>query len=70
MSWKNFFMSLSCIHTEKFPKNMGRKISIASRIREDSDYDDEFIVREEDTMNQIKTAEELIMLAEKYIEKK
>ena len=64
------YFNKNYIHTEKFPKNMGRKISIASRIREDSDYDDEFIVREEDTMNQIKTAEELIMLAEKYIEKK
>ena len=47
---------------------MGRRIADASKIREDSDYDDEFIVSVEDTANQIQTAEELIRLVEKYIE--
>lgn len=39
-------------------------------MREDSDYDDEFIVKQEDTLAQIRTAEELIELVNKYINEK
>ena len=49
---------------------MGRKITRASKIREDSDYDDEFVVKPEDTLEQIQTAEELIKLTEEYIKNK
>lgn len=49
---------------------MGRKIADATSIREDSDYDDEFVVKKEITESQIQTAEELINLAKKYIETK
>lgn len=52
-----------------FPKTMGRSISIASTMREDSDYDDEFVADAEKTLNQIETAEELIKLVEEYINK-
>ena len=52
-----------------FPKTMGRRISIASTMREDSDYDDEFVADAEKTLNQIETAEELIKLVEEYINK-
>ena len=55
------------IKTEKFPKSIGRKISKCSKLREDSDYDDEFTVKPEATHEQIQTAEELIKLVEKYI---
>lgn len=48
---------------------IGRKISQASKVREDSDYDDEFIPTDEETKSQIDTARELIKLVEKYIEK-
>ena len=58
------------VHTEIFPRNMGRKITRASKIREDSDYDDEFVVKPEDTLEQIQTAEELIKLTEEYIKNK
>lgn len=37
--------------------------------REDSDYDDEFIVKSEETEKQIKTAEELLELVQEYIDK-
>ena len=57
------------ISTEIFPKEMGKKIVEASKTREDSDYDDEFIVKAKDTKEQIKTAKELIKLVEKYIDK-
>ena len=46
---------------------MGRRISKASQVREDSDYDDEFIVKAENTQEQIDTAREMIQLVELYI---
>jgi len=56
------------LKTEKFPRAISRKITQASKIREDSDYDDEFIPNDEQTKNQIDTAKELIVLVEKYFE--
>lgn len=56
------------LKTEKFPKQISRKITQASKVREDSDYDDEFIPTDEQTKNQIDTARELIELVEKYLE--
>ena len=46
---------------------IGRKISQAQRIREDSDYDDEYEPSLEKTDQQIETAQELIELIEDYI---
>ncbi len=62
------YFNKNYVHTEIFPKTIGRRIAQASRIREDSDYDDEFVVKPEATNVQIETAEELIELVEKYIE--
>ena len=56
------------INTENFPKKLGYKISLAQSIREDSDYDDEYIASEEKTQTQIETAEELINQVEQYIQ--
>lgn len=64
------YFNKNYIHPETFPKNMGRKIVEASKIREDSDYDDEFIVDPEKTQEQINTAKKLIDLVEKYIDEK
>lgn len=58
------------VNTEIFPKTIGKRIAQANRIREDSDYDDEYIANQEATEAQIKTAEELIELVNKYIESK
>jgi len=55
------------VKTEIFPREIGKRISEANRIREDSDYDDEFIVKQSDTAEQIDTAKRLIELVEKYI---
>ena len=63
------YFNKNYVHTEIFPKNIGRKIMKASKVREDSDYDDEFIVKSEDTLSQIQTAEKLINLVEEYIKK-
>ena len=46
---------------------IGRKISQAQRIREDSDYDDDYEPSFEKTEQQIETARELIKLVEQYI---
>lgn len=57
------------VKTEKFPKIMSKKITQARKIREDSDYDDEFEPTDEQTKMQLDTAEELIKLVEEYLEK-
>ena len=54
------------VNKEKFPKMIGRKISQAQRIREDSDYDD-YEPSFEKTEQQINTAQELIGVVEEYI---
>ena len=58
------------IKTEIFPKIISKKISQASKVREDSDYDDEFEPSAEETSMQIDTARELINLVEKYLKSK
>ena len=55
------------VNKEKFPKMIGRKISQAQRIREDSDYYDDYEPSFEKTEQQINTAQELIGLVEEYI---
>ena len=58
------------VNTEIFPKSFGRRISKANQIREDSDYDDDFLINPEQTEQQIETAEDLIKEVEKYVEEK
>lgn len=62
------YFNKNYINKEIFSRMMGRKIQNASAIREDSDYDDEFIVNADKTNEQLKTAEELIELVDKYID--
>lgn len=50
-----------------FPKMIGRKISQAQKVRDDSDYDDNYEPSYEKTSQQIQTAEEVILLVEEYI---
>ena len=57
------------INTGIFPKKLGHKISLAQSIREDSDYDDEYVPSKEKTKAQIETAEELITKVNEYIKK-
>ena len=58
------------VKTEIFPKMISKKIGQASKVIEDSDYDDEYIPNAEKTKIQIDTAREVIELVEKYIENK
>ena len=62
------YFNKNYVNTEIFPKKLGHKIAEAVTIREDSDYDDEFIVNPKETEKQINTAEELLTLVEKYVE--
>lgn len=64
------YFNKNYIHTEIFPRNIGHKIAEASKIREDSDYDNEFIVKPEETEKQIQTAKELFELVNKYLKAK
>ena len=61
------YFNKNYVNKEIFPKSIGRKIAKASQIREDSDYDDKFIADGMQTLLQIKAAEELVELVEKYL---
>ena len=62
------YFNKNYVHTDIFPKSIGHKIAEANKTREDSDYDDEFIVKPEVTEEQIKTAKELYKLVKEYVE--
>lgn len=64
------YFNKNYVNTEIFPKTIGKRIIQANRIREDSDYDDEYVAKPEATEAQIKTAEELIKLVDEYIKNK
>ena len=64
------YFNKNYINKEIFSKKLGRKIAQAQRIREDSDYDDEYEPSSGKTMQQIETAKELIGEVEKYIKSK
>lgn len=61
------YFNKAYISTEIFSKKIGKKIAQAKRIREDSDYDEEYEPSAETTALQIETAKELIELVEKYL---
>ena len=63
------YFNKNYVYPEIFPRKIGSKIADASSVREDSDYDDEYIVKPEDTLKQIETAKELLKLVEEYIDK-
>ena len=61
------YFNKNYVNTEIFPKTIGRRISKANQIREDSDYDDKFEADRIQTELQLKTAEELLQLVQNYI---
>ncbi len=61
------YFNKNYIKTEIFPRKLGKRIILASKIREDSDYDEEYEPSNEATFLQIETAKELTTLVEKYI---
>lgn len=63
------YFNKNYVKTEIFPRQIGRRIILASKVREDSDYDDEYDPSSESTYSQIETSRELIELVEKYLKK-
>lgn len=55
------------VRTEAFSRELGRKIAEAEDIRHASDYDDFYIATQEEAMEQIEVAEELINIVEKHV---
>ena len=64
------YFNQNYVKPEIFPRKLGSKIAQAQRVREDSDYDDKYQISYEKTEQQIKTAEEVIIEVEKYLENK
>lgn len=62
------YFNKNYVHENKFPSEIGRKIHELEEIRHESDYSDFFIASKEDTVEQVKTAQELLTLVEKYIQ--
>lgn len=61
------YFNKNYVKTEIFPRQIGRKVVLASKVREDSDYDEEYEPSSETTFLQIQTAKELLELVEKYL---
>ncbi len=62
------YFNKNYVKTEIFPRQMGRRIIMASKVREDSDYDEKYEPSSEATFLQIETCKELIELVEKYLD--
>lgn len=61
------YFNQNYVKTEIFQRQMGRRIIMASKVREDSDYDEKYEPSSETTYLQIETAKELIEMVEKYL---
>lgn len=63
------YFNQNYVNMNIFPKNIGRNIAQASKLRERSDYDDKYVPSFEKTEIQIRTAEDVINEVEKYLKK-
>ena len=61
------YFNKTYVATEKFSKELGRKIGMLKQLREKSDYDDFYIAGKEEAENQIKTALMMIQEVKKYV---
>jgi uncharacterized protein (UPF0332 family) len=57
------------VATEKFNRNLGRRIGRLKTMREDCDYDDFFVVKLDDVIAQIETARMVLETVEAYMDK-
>ena len=62
------YFNKNYVHTEIFPRDIGRKISRLEIIRHKSDYDTFYIASKDDATEQIEVAEEVVKLVRKYLE--
>ena len=61
------YFNKNYVHTEIFPRELGRKIVKAEEIRHASDYDTFYIASKDVTAQQIVTAAKILELAEQYL---
>ncbi len=61
------YFNKNYVHTGIFPKEMGRSISKAEKIRHASDYDEFYVAGKEEAEGQIRTARAVADLVEKFI---
>ena len=61
------YFNQNFVKTKIFPRELGHRISLATAIREDSDYLDSYIIDKSETLEQIQTAKDVSKYAEKYI---
>ncbi len=61
------YFNKNYVHTEIFPRNIGRKISRLEIIRHKSDYDTFYIASKDDAAEQIEVAEEVVDLVKNYL---
>ena len=64
------YFNKNYVHTDRFPREIGRNISKAAKIRHESDYDEFYIASKEEAERQIQTAKELVDLVDKFISEK
>ena len=55
------------VRTDKFPKDLGKRVGKVQEVRHASDYDDFYIASKSETEEQIATAEELIEKVEVFL---
>ena len=61
------YFNKNYVKTEKFPKEIGRKLSKLEIIRHKSDYDDFYIASKEEAVEQVDLAESIVILIENYM---
>ena len=61
------YFNKNYVHTEIFPRDIGRKISRLEIIRHKSDYDTFYIASKEDAAEQASVAGEVIELVRKFL---
>lgn len=64
------YFNKNYVHTDRFPREIGRNISKAAKIRHASDYDEFYIASKEEAERQIQTEKELADLVDKFISEK
>ncbi|MCI8549421.1 MAG: HEPN domain-containing protein [Lachnospiraceae bacterium] len=64
------YFNKNYVHTDRFPREIGRNISKAAKIRHASDYDEFYIANKEEAERQNRTAKELVALVDKFISEK
>lgn len=63
------YFNKNYVHTDRFPREMGRKLSRLEVIRHKSDYDDFYIAGKEESVEQTEIAAEFLGLVSEYVRK-